>query len=127
MPPTATPLLFHKPVTGKPAPRDTNNNPMIDIEIQGEQVIFHCALEEHVGTHKNRKVRYQANADCNLYFSNSAVFGTDRIHLKKGVPQWMSVQDTTANCMTEYAVEPAKMSSAMVAPTVFSPPRIVVP
>lgn len=109
-------------VTGKPAPTDPLGNLLIKIDVGTGT--FHCRAVEHAGKHKDRFVTFQADAPCMLYFSNFEVFHMNDKQLMKGRND-LRILDSTNGVETSYALDGA--STAKVAPTVLSPPRIVVP
>jgi len=119
----ATPTLPVKTVvTGETPDRDPLGNLVIKIDVGTGT--FHCRAEEHAGKHKSRFVTFHADAPCMLYFSNFEVFQLKAKQLVKGENK-LRILDTTNGVETDYCLDEA--GTTKVAPTVFSPPRIVVP
>jgi|SRR5271166_4298924 len=111
---TAT-LSLTMVVTEEPAGKDPLGNPIIRIEVG--TATFHCRSVEHVGKQRPRKVTFQADAPCNLHFTEFAVFQKNDARLVKGN------NDLTVFCEdgvgTSYYLDGKE--------TVKSPPKIVVP
>ncbi len=117
-------LTLNTVITGKPAPRDDRKNLIIMIYIGQDDAIFNCQAEEAVGTHKNRHVTFQANANCRLNFRNSRVFGVSYVDLVAGTPQDLNVSDTAHGIETVYSVTAGSATPMMQRLT---DPRIFVP
>ena len=114
------------------APRDKNNEAMIDIRLDqvSRQATCACLGIEHVGTHKQRKVGFTASDDCILHFTDKVVFGRESIDLFKGKSKWLPVDDSIINATTSYYVTTDKAVTADLSttqPTIMVPPQIVVP
>jgi hypothetical protein len=82
-------------VTGKPAPKPDEKNLWIeiDIDLKNASALFHCQLEEHVGSHKQRKVTFRADQDCLLRFTNQVPFSRELVQLYAHTEQPLSVKD----------------------------------
>jgi len=112
-------------VTGHPADTHDGENLLINIAIGPDKATFDCLAVEHVGEQKNRHVRFLANADCELHFTEFAVFG---MPLKKGIPTDLEVLDETKNVWTEFKIFVNRETIARMEQIVpKSPPKIVVP
>ncbi len=118
------PKSLNTVITNKPAPRYDGKNLLIMIYIGQGDAIFHCQAQENVGTHKTRHVRFQANTDCRLNFSNAQVFGVSYVDLIAGTPEDLKVSDTTHGVETVYSVTTGNVTPMMQR---LADPRIFVP
>lgn len=117
---------YEQAVIGKPAPKDKDNNLVIQIHLNGktQKATFLCDNIEHVGGHEGRKVHFVACDTCTVYFTNENVFKTDHVTLYKDEVHPLPVDKTVSNQETECWVIPGATAAPWSGRT---PPRFVVP
>jgi len=134
--PVATPTLNRLTMSfcDKPAPTSDGQNLWveIDVNLRESTALFHCQEREVVGTHKNRKVTYRADQNCQLRFSDDRVFKRDRVNLTAHQQEVLKVDDATSGVGASYSIyaetTPASTTTA-ASPViaVLGGPHIVVP
>jgi len=112
---TAT-LPVTNDTTGETPGHDEHGNLIIRIEVRTPP-IFHCRPEEHVGKQQPRKVIFQPDTPCKLYFTKPEVFGPSPWPLAKGNNDLPVVGKD--GDWTSYSLEPSADTK--------NDPKIVVP
>jgi hypothetical protein len=119
-------------VTKHSAPRPDEKNLFIDIKVDlaKRTASLDCKPPERAGGHKQRKVTFRADKDCELYFDNAAVFNKTWVKLTGGKEEPLNIDDhtgTPTSVGTDCSVWKCDVIPAKVAPTEKGPPKIVVP